>query len=445
MKKLRLKIGIAALLLGVWGASCIQSYAAEEVLDVKDVYHKHTGDSTNGGGCYSVAIYHTHIGDPTNGSGCYTKKSQTAISEYKNCLYNTEGWEGNYYNAYIKCSGCSYVCHYYQSYKDSSGNVIVTKNTSAKDSCMHYITTTQTVYELNCGKTLETVENWAMGCGSEETVIGKISFYKTVNENQYILKVISDASININNISWSTGNNSDSIMVTSDGTYSCTVSYSESNRSDTAIFTYTVSDYPDMPVSSNNVKNEELIISGHTETPSGKEEGDMEYDAKDNEEYYGAESEEEYIEETDENICDEEFMEEEPYVVPVTEENIYFDIESITEPKVPLKNMAEFAVVGTTSTIALTFGVMFIFGLGIGNVKVYGIDTKGRRIFLCNAMLKKGKLKIPQYRLKRNKTNSIIIKCNLRIVKKHSGELISIQIGDKTVSRPLQKEIQITY
>lgn len=59
------------------------------------------------------------------------------------------------------------------------------------------------------------------------------------------------------------------------------------------------------------------------------DEEDTEYEETDNEEYYEAESEEEYIEEyaeeeyteeTDGNIGDEEFMEEEPYVVPVTEE-----------------------------------------------------------------------------------------------------------------------------
>ena len=39
---------------------------------VSYTYHKHSGDSTNGGGCYTKAVYHSH------GSGCYSEGAHSS-------------------------------------------------------------------------------------------------------------------------------------------------------------------------------------------------------------------------------------------------------------------------------------------------------------------------------------------------------------------------------
>ena len=36
-----------------------------------NVYHEHTGNATEGGGCYTAPTYHTHTGDVVNGGACY--------------------------------------------------------------------------------------------------------------------------------------------------------------------------------------------------------------------------------------------------------------------------------------------------------------------------------------------------------------------------------------
>ena len=131
-------------------------------------------------------------------------------------------------------------------------------------------------------------------------------------------------------------------------------------------------------------------------------------------------------------------------VIDVIQENIE-DANTVSQKKiVTIKEVAKVAT-GTTSTVALTLGFVFAFA-GIGNVKLYGITAAGKKIKLCNTALSKKKtVRIPQYRLKKNPTNTVTLRLNQNTLKKYEGELLDIKIGDHIVSKPIQKEITISY
>ena len=78
-------------------------------------YHSHTGDSSNGGGCYTTANTHSHSGSSglSYSNGCYTSKSSATcgtytISKNKTCGTCNGTGNGTYHAAYYdKCTKCN--------------------------------------------------------------------------------------------------------------------------------------------------------------------------------------------------------------------------------------------------------------------------------------------------------------------------------------------------
>lgn len=78
-------------------------------------YHKHTGNSSSGGGCYTKANYHSHSsscytttyhwhsGNSSSGGGCYTKPNYSSGSDYRNCPY---GYEHTHSGSSTSGGGC---------------------------------------------------------------------------------------------------------------------------------------------------------------------------------------------------------------------------------------------------------------------------------------------------------------------------------------------------
>ena len=110
-------------------------------------YHTHTGDVTNGGGCYTTPVYkvHTHI------SSCYSTK--TVQSTCQCGAYNGRYLE----NGAFVCMTCGHYGH-------GPGGI-----------CGASITSTQTI--IVCGKTQgqsyesQGIESYSLNCGKTETTI----------------------------------------------------------------------------------------------------------------------------------------------------------------------------------------------------------------------------------------------------------------------------------
>lgn len=116
---------------------------------IEYIYHEHTGNSTNGGGCYGKAIYHKHTGNSTNGGGCYGKAVTSTKTE--SSYWVDEHYHGNSYTGVPdKCRRCSKCGKCEKADNHESG-------------CTW--TVTYTTYSLNCGSTTSTIEGYNLNCG----------------------------------------------------------------------------------------------------------------------------------------------------------------------------------------------------------------------------------------------------------------------------------------
>ena len=103
--------------------------------NIKYTYHQHSGNSTNGGGCYGKIVY------KTTQVICGSTKARTICGSYQ-APSSTTGEMTTH--CYYKCPDCGTV------------------TTQGSGACTGYITkTTSDVdhYELNCGKTTSTIES----------------------------------------------------------------------------------------------------------------------------------------------------------------------------------------------------------------------------------------------------------------------------------------------
>lgn len=127
----------------------------------KPVYHKHSGDSVNGGGCYTTPVYHVHTGSSEKGGGCYTvAHTGTRTAKCYGGVYCSQGpypadTSGQEY--YV---GTCNVCGAHLSCYNSPGYV----------SCDATRTETYTYYTVGCGKNGSTIEGYKPGCGKDGEV-----------------------------------------------------------------------------------------------------------------------------------------------------------------------------------------------------------------------------------------------------------------------------------
>ena len=108
-----------------------------------------------------VYVYHTHNGtaNQTYSNGCYTKPVTGTTTISQGGGYNEERWEGNYYVGRIKCGYCGFSEERYRSYTDpATGAVTIITNKSVYHA-PHAVQVTTTIYNLDCGKTEETIES----------------------------------------------------------------------------------------------------------------------------------------------------------------------------------------------------------------------------------------------------------------------------------------------
>lgn len=211
-------IGIV-LLAAVFAASAgaIMPVHGEELMKrtvISEIYHKHIGNSEEGGGCYQQEIPHIHQGNGTEGGSCY----QTGIEHvhqgdgafgtgcYSKPVYHTHQGDGQSEEG---CYAAVYHTHEEDCYKDkictiryTKGDVIETETRECDahgqsaheraegigthENCdigeepvhleyckecgiMSY--SYHDYQELVCGRTTDEAEDYAIICGKDETTV----------------------------------------------------------------------------------------------------------------------------------------------------------------------------------------------------------------------------------------------------------------------------------
>lgn len=123
-------------------------------------YHYHTGDSVNGGGCYSKKLYHQHSPE------CYTKAACTVTIHANGGFWSCgDTWCGCHGNVHIihqnvirKHSSCGAA--------DNYGEITFTEyHGPGMDGLSGYNNSMHTYDRLSCGKTNATFVGWDAGCG----------------------------------------------------------------------------------------------------------------------------------------------------------------------------------------------------------------------------------------------------------------------------------------
>ena len=129
---------------------------------VSYVMHYHTGDSVNGGGCYTVQNLHHHTGSSSTGGGCYNTPNYRDDPVYSICpnthlVYShsaTNGWRRHY--AYCP------ICGYGGAYSGASESDEYETHQSLIPTSYNKVLTG---YSLSCGYTEGQDLGWTLGCG----------------------------------------------------------------------------------------------------------------------------------------------------------------------------------------------------------------------------------------------------------------------------------------
>ncbi len=168
-----------------------------EILATEMIPHIHTGNSTSGGGCYTVPVYHVH------NNTCY-KKCPGGTNQW---LYDSGPDDHLHWNDYGFCNICG-------------GYIFRNSEDISWVSCNAKI--------LVCGKSTSTVESWKLNCTNEDCFY--LTLKKNIASNGYIISPeISNLNENteIKSITWNTGDIND-CNVKNNGSYILTITYSES-------------------------------------------------------------------------------------------------------------------------------------------------------------------------------------------------------------------------
>ena len=114
--------------------------------EIEYTYHYHTGDTDNGGGCYTVRLYHQHSAE------CYTKAT---CQPY--CLGLTHASRNDHWDVHENSRFMHPDC--------GMGIIYRSPKHFVGDPCNCDKLSSHTYDRLSCGKTNATPEGWAAGCG----------------------------------------------------------------------------------------------------------------------------------------------------------------------------------------------------------------------------------------------------------------------------------------
>ena len=259
------RTGIAIMLLLVLLFTAdIHAHAEDIYVAETELYHNHTGNSTSGGGCYYTPVYHVHTGNGTSGGGCYS------IPQYH---YHSDGC----YSA-PSCNSATYVDYYTCNMGDyDCGNAIDAAAHSQSAGAGHsmgrrigwvcrgsFVSGNPHTHSedkvLSCGKNNGQILGYGLGCGKNTSTIIRYDLACDASDHEFIgiwgiktssvdwvREVVLSASVkegeHINSVSysWNTGAAGDSLTLTENGNYVCTMQYkSHTSPFETSSLSYEV-------------------------------------------------------------------------------------------------------------------------------------------------------------------------------------------------------------
>lgn len=185
--------------------------------------HKHSGNSSTYGGCYTIPAYHKHSGSPTEYGSCYSKVAATSHSHignkniggacFKTAVYHTHDENCKTYTDITNADGTvtriegQYSCisdgsnytrginrhtHTSECPVDANGNYTNACILSNESNMILYYeqTCTQSVtYEATCGKSEQTIEGYKLSCNKTVDLIkgssSELKWMLTDNEGHY--------------------------------------------------------------------------------------------------------------------------------------------------------------------------------------------------------------------------------------------------------------------
>lgn len=146
----------------------------DKIVLEKYTTHKHTGNSSTYGGCYTIPVYHKHVGNESVYGSCYSAVNHTHVGS------SADGGPGTCF--------ATPVYHQHDSSCYNNGNLICGKTTATLE---FYRNTcgVEVKYQLTCNKVEgQTIDSYTTGCGmSTGTIIGRETLQNPVltDENGY--------------------------------------------------------------------------------------------------------------------------------------------------------------------------------------------------------------------------------------------------------------------
>lgn len=225
---MKFRFGLVCLVVMLLtGTFSLDTYASDETVCSVSLLHTHSGSSSSGGGCYTTPSYKTvrERNVPTTYTSC---SCGGTLSHYN---YKCDICGATFNDAGLECNKCG-----------------VKKKVS-----------------INHSHTV--VSGYSLGCGlSENQVVGTVSVTKQVNSSYTLTPQLTDSSsgASITSYSWSNGDTG-TCTVTGDGTYTCTVTWTDNGAVRTSSVSYVVEDYDKEPP----------VVNSITESPEARTKEDV--------------------------------------------------------------------------------------------------------------------------------------------------------------------------
>lgn len=223
MKKLLKLVVTFAICACILGNDVVSVHASseEEVVSVS-VSHQHTSE---GGSCYTP-VYHTHS------DGCYSTGKLTAYRHHA----------GGHVDAAVNGCNASKTCYWV-----SAATCSICGNVAYCFPC-NQSKATPSVGDVHCTKLVctkqegVTVDSYTLDC--TQTEVGFVSIVKQGGSGYY-LRV--NSNIDVDSYRWQDGSTNAIIYVTSNSTYTCEITYTDSGVQRTVSVSYEVTDYDAVP------------------------------------------------------------------------------------------------------------------------------------------------------------------------------------------------------
>lgn len=273
MKKGVLVAVLSALVIGGGGTlvSAMTASAQQEVIATESLTHSHVGSESSNSGCYTV---NKLCGGSLSQKSSVTRCNRTCYAyTYQICSKCQEGYLYCAQNPTCSRGGSHNVTTYWEA-KCSTHGVVKNSTSSFSSAVCQAQTGSSSWWE--CGKcgthysgsgSCTKVVGYSLGCGLDSSVaIGEFILTKSREGSNYQLvpSVSTSSSVCVPvSYTWSNGDTG-TCTVTGDGSYTCTLKWTDMGVEKTATLSYVVEDYDTEPPVIESVTGYESREKYHT-------------------------------------------------------------------------------------------------------------------------------------------------------------------------------------